>query len=172
MSEHIFYSKGKRANHRKVRIGNIQCLLNKAKEKRIKLRLSMTLSGQKQAGTPEWISAAHVFVAQNHDPVSPQVEFSGFDIAFSSENLFGENASLASKCQMKKFVVTEQGGEDDAEVVLNFLVYAPFSTGLWEWAGQMIGDDVWAKFEQIEAPDEDLLLTGEDEEEETEEEEE
>lgn len=165
MSDHIFYSKSKKGNHRKVAISNIVCLLSKSKEKRIKLKVTMGLSSQKQQGTPEWIAAAHVFVAQNHDPVKPEVIFKGFDIRLSSENLFGEQGITASKCELRGFLVTERGPGDDREVVLTFTVKAAFSTPLWDWAGQMIGDEVWAKFDQIEAPSEDLLLTGDEEEE-------
>lgn len=179
MSDTVFYQRKNKANQRKVTLGPPAMLIGKAptKTKRLKMKITMGLNTQKQVGTPEWIAAAHEFVAKNHDSVTPQVEFKGFDINFSTENLFHPDGISASKCQLRSFLVTEVGDAEAPDVVLTFLVYMPFSTTMWEWLGQMSGDEVWARFEQIEQveddeDDEQLELTAEDDEDDEEEEEE
>ena len=77
---------------------------------------------------------------------------------------------------MRSFSVEEFGDAENPEIVLNFFVYTTFARGLWKWVGENAGEEVWARFEQIEteksAAEEDALaLTGESEEEETDDEE-
>jgi hypothetical protein len=168
MSEHQFFDKKKKANQRKVIVSSPVGLQGKAptKDKRIKLKVQMPLSGQKMVGMPEWMINAYDFVSNNHDTVTPELQFRGFDLEFSSQNLFGANAIKAPKAQMKSFEITEAGDSENPEIVLNFLVYAPFSTKLWEWLGQMYGDDIWCKFVQsVEEKSDDLELTAEEPEE-------
>lgn len=180
MSDHVFYSRPNRGNQRKVTLGPPQMLISKppTKSKRIKLKLTMGLSTQKHTGAPEWITNAFEFVSKNHDPVAPEVDFKGFDINFATENLFQQDGITAVKSQLRSFRIEEQGDSENPDVVMVFYVYAAFSTALWEWLGQMAGDEVWAKFVQIEQPaeeedDNQLELNSEDEEtEETEEEDE
>lgn len=169
MAETSFYAKGKsRGNHRKVVVNNATLLIGKAptKAKRIKMKITMGLSTQKTSGTPEWISAAHDFVAKHHDPVSPVAEFKGMDISFATENLFNAGVSQAVKCQMRSFEIKEMGDSEEPDVVMTFAIYAPFSTNLWDYLGQMAGDDIWAKFEQSipdeEEGEDELELTTED----------
>lgn len=168
MADTSFYAKGKsRGNHRKVVVNNATLLIGKAptKAKRIKMKITMGLSTQKLSGTPEWIAAAHEFVAKHHDPVSPVAEFKGMDISFATENLFNAGVSQAVKCQLRSFQIKEMGDSEEPDVVMTFAIYAPFSTDLWDYLGQMAGDDIWAKFEQsIPDPEEvdDLELSGEE----------
>jgi len=168
MSDHVFYAKGNsNGNHRKVVINNATLLVGKAptRAKRIKLKLSMGLSTQSMTGTPEWIAAAHEFVAKNHDPVKPDLKLNGFDIGFSdtTDNLFRTGELKASKCQLRSFLISEVGDSEAPDVVMTFLFYASFSTPLWEWVGQMAGLEVWASFdgheEQGGAAGEHLTLT-------------
>ena len=117
------------------------------------------------AGMPDWVTNAMTFVAQSHDIVTPQVELSGFDIAFSDDNLFAEAKAKASKCQLRKFVVMETGDEEQPDVEMQFVIYAPFSRGLWAWAGQYGGEECWAQFTQVEEPEAaggGLELTGDE----------
>ena len=177
MSEHTFYARGRnKGNERKVILSTATLLVGKAptKQKRIKLKLRMPLSGRaKLAGTPEWITAAHTFVAQNHDVVCPSIEFKGFDIQFSDDSLFSGDVK-SPKCSMRGFEIAESGDSEQPDIDMTFTVYAPFSTALWEWVGQYAGEEMWAKFEQGEIEEEsasdDLELTGDEEESETEEE--
>lgn len=171
MADHVFYTKGRsKGNQRKITINSAHLLVGKAptKGKRIKLNVTMGVSTQKHTGAPEWVTNAFEFVAKNHDEVTPNVDFKGYDIGFSVDNLFGEKAVNAPRCQMRGFVVTEQGDAETPDVVLKFIVYAPFATDLWNWLGQMAGEEVWSVFAQA-APDEDegfeLTEEAEDEEE-------
>jgi hypothetical protein len=170
MSESIFFVRGRnKGNERKVILSTATLLVGKAptKSKRIKIKVRMPLNGK--AGAPEWVTNAMVFVGQSHDIVSPQVEFSGFDIQFSDDNLFDEAKAKANKCQMRCFVIQEAGDSENLDIEMQFLIYAPFSTALWKWCGQMGGEDVWAQFTQVEQPEEDdeeFELSGEDQEEE------
>src|SRR5208282_5858749 len=40
----------------------------------------------------------------------------------------------------------EFGNEETPDVVLSFTVRMPFSGKKWNWLGQFVGEDVWAKF--------------------------
>jgi hypothetical protein len=168
MSETVFFDKKKKANQRKVVVTSPVGLQGKppTKDKRIKLKVQMPLSGQKMLGYPEWLINAYDFVSNNHDTVTPELQFRGFDLEFSSANLFGKETVKAPKSQMKSFEITEVGDSENPEIVLNFLVYAPFSTALWEWFGQMYGEEVWCKFVQaIEEKSDDLELKADEPEE-------
>jgi len=168
MSETTFFIRGRnKGNERKIILSSATLLVGKAptKTKRIKMKARLPLNGK--AGAPDWVTNAMVFVSQSHDIVSPQVEFSGFDIVFSDENLFAEAKARAQKCQLRSFVIQEAGESENPDVEMQFLIYAPFSRGLWQWCGQMGGEEFWAQFTQMDEPDaEDLELTGDDEEEE------
>ena len=173
MSEQLWYQRGRnKGNERQIILKTATLLVNKAGEKRIKMKVAMPLTGRKMAGTPEWITNAMTFVAQSHDIVTPQVEFSGFDIHFSDDNLFDKDGAKAPKCQLKGFVVLESGNQETPDVDLQFVIYAGYSSALWRWCGTMGGQEFWASFVQTVEPAEDLELTGEDEEEEEPEEEE
>ena len=101
-------------------------------------------------GAPEWLDNAYTFVAKNHDTVTPNIEFKGFSIALSTENLFGEPIA-ANNCIMRAFEIAEFGDEKTPDVVLSFTFRTPFSTQLWNWLGQYVGEDVWTKFTPGEA---------------------
>lgn len=171
MAEHVFYSKQRKGNEREITLQTAALLVGKAptKQKRIRIKLQMPLSGKKTAGAPEWITNAYEFVLKNHDTVTPEIMFRGFDIEFSAEQLFGERTVKTTKAQMKSFEVTEVGDSENPDVVMGFAIYAPFSGRLWQWCGQMGGESFWAKFDQAEPEEEDedddqLELTGGDEE--------
>ena len=175
MSDTTFFVRGRnKGNERKVILSTATLLVGKqpTKTKRIKMKVRMPLNGK--AGAPEWVTNAMVFVAQSHDIVSPQVEFSGFDIQFSDDNLFDEAKAKANKCQMRGFVVQEAGESENPDVEMQFIIYAPFSTALWKWCGQMGGEEFWAQFTQVDEPEadeEEFELSGAEEEEEESEEE-
>ena len=174
MSNSQFFIRGRnKGNECKILLSSATLLVGKAptKAKRVKLKIRLPLNGNKPVGTPDWITNAMTFVAQSHDIVTPQVELSGFDISFSDDTLFAKEVS-ANKCDLRKFVVMETGDAEEPDIELQFVIYAPFSTGLWKWAGQMGGEEFWAKFTQVAEPEEaggDLELTGDEPEEEEEE---
>ena len=172
MPENSFFVRGRnKGNERKVILQSELVLVGKAptKQKRIKIKVQMMLSGQKTTGMPEWMEHAFEFVAKNHDPVTPQIDLRGFDLEFSADNLFGPKTVKTTKAQLRGFFVQEVGEAENADVVLQFLVYAPFSGRLHSWIGQMAGEEIWMKFEQMEEQEDegegDLELSGEPEEE-------
>ena len=171
MSETQFFIRGRnKGNQRKVLLSTATLLVGKAptKAKRIKMKYRMPLSGGKIVGMPDWITAAMTFVAQSHDIVTPQVELSGFDINFSDDNLFAKGAT-ASKCDLRKFVIMENGPSKEPDVEMQFVIYAPFTKSLWNWCGQYAGEEFFAEFTAVaveEAAGGDLELTGDEEEEE------
>ena len=77
MSDHKWYSQENNHNHRELTIVNAALLVGKAptKEKRIRIKVRMILSGHTVTGAPDWLSASEVHVATWHDPVSPAVAF-------------------------------------------------------------------------------------------------
>jgi len=176
MSETTFFVRGRnRGNERKIILVSAALLVGKAptKNKRIRMKVRMPLNGQKPVGTPDWVMKAMEFVAQSHDAVNATAQFSGFDVTFNDENLFEQAKAAANKCQLRSFVIQEFGDAENPDIVMEFLIYAPFSSNLWRFCGQYGGEEYWAKFEQVEEPeDEDLELTGDDEEEEENDEEE
>lgn len=178
--ESVFYSTKRKQNERKVSIFAPQGLTSRppAKEKRIRIRFVMPLSGVKTAGTPEWISHAHTFVGQSHKEVDcKDVQFTGCELVFSVDNLFGEKLLTISGAQLKKFRVYEMGSSESPDVVMSFVGYLPYSKKAWEWLGQYMGEEIWTKFTIIQEPEEEedaeeeesedqseFELTGEDEE--------
>jgi hypothetical protein len=183
MSESVFFQRGRnKGNERKVILSSATLLVGKAptKQKRIKMKVRLPLTGQRMTGVPEWIVDAQTFVEKNNDTVTPDVDFKGFEINFSDDSsLLSEAKVNAQKCQMRGFVIQPSGDSEDPVVEMQFLIYAPFSDRLWRFCGQYGGEEFWARFTQVEEPEEDdsdededqLELTGETEvEEETEEE--
>ena len=171
MSESTFFVRGRnRGNERKIILSSATLLVGKAptKQKRVKLKVRLPLSGGKVAGMPDWITNAMMFVSQSHDIVTPQVELSGFDIAFSDDSLFAKEVKIP-KCQLRKFVILETGDSESPEVEMQFAIYAPFATKFWNWCGQMGGEEFFAQFTQvIEESSEDLELSADEPEEEEE----
>ena len=147
MATHEFYAVENHHNERQIRILSVGSLVSKppTKEKRISIKVSMPLSGSINMGAPEPIDNAYIFVAKNHDTVTLDIEYRGYAIDFSAENLFGENVS-GNNSIMRAFVITESGTEETPDVVLNFTIRIPFSTALWAYLGQFVGEDVWARF--------------------------
>lgn len=172
MADHVFYEPKSRGNTRVLTIKGARLLPGRAptNTKRIVIPVVMKLSNTKTTGQPEWIEVAHNFVAKNHDPIHSKVKFNGFDIDFATENqnLFNDGKVSAPRCQMRSFVITEQGGEEEPDIVMTFDIIAPFSTALWDYLGQVSNDEIWTKFSQGAAPpeeddQEDLELDGDDE---------
>lgn len=177
MAESVFFTKGRnKGNQRKIVLKSATLLPGKAnsKQKRIKMKFTMALSSQKPTGMPDWLVDAFEFVSKSHDTVTPEIKLSGFDVEFSAENLFGDKAVAAPRSEMRGFIIYEAGGETP-EVLLAFTMYSPFSDRLCRWAGQMLGDEFYGKFDQVvpvEGDDEGpYLLTPEEQPEEESEEE-
>ena len=152
MATHEFYSTENHHNERQIRILSVGSLVSKppTKEKRISIKARMPLTGQSCMGEPEWIEKSSVFVGTTGDTVTPNIEFKGYSIELSTENLFGEPVQ-ANNCIMRAFEIAEFGDTENPDVILSLTLRFPFSTKLWNWLGQYVGDDVWAKFVPGEA---------------------
>lgn len=148
MSDHNFYELTNNHNQREMTIVNVALLVGKAptKERRIRIMARMVLSGHPNMGAPDWLSAAEVFVTQWHDPVFPAIDFKGYDLHFSSDNLFGAEGVKSPRCQIRSFKIVEFGPTEEPDVVANFTVYTPFSSALWEWLGAFGGESCWCSF--------------------------
>ena len=173
MPDNKFYAVENDHNIRQIRILSVGSLVSKppAKEKRISIKVRMPLSGTVNMGASEQIDNAYMFVAKNHQTVTLDKEFDGYCIEFSVENLFGDPI-IANDCIMKGFEIFEMGKEDTPDVVMTFNLRTKFSGKKWDWLGQFVGEDVWAKFTpgeegtaKIEEEDGTLLDDGENEDE-------
>jgi hypothetical protein len=148
MAEHVFYETANRHNERQIRILSVGSLVSKppTKEKRISIKARMPLSGASNLGAPAWINEAYFYVGKHSgDTITPDIEFKGYSIELSVENLFGDNIK-SPNCIMRGFEIAEFGNEETPDVVLSFTIRMPFSTKNWNYLGQYVGEDVWAKF--------------------------
>lgn len=147
MSYTLFFPK---TVHRQVRIRSFQGLVGKApeKQKRIKIMLSMPLSGLPAVGMPGWLADAWEFVEKTHDLVSQSITFPGVNLQFSADDMFSKPAK-APKSSLNKFSIVSVGDKEEPDTELQFVAYAPFSTALLNYVGQFAGDDIWANFDLI-----------------------
>jgi hypothetical protein len=148
LADHTFYSTDNRHNERQIRILSVGSLVSKppTKEKRISLKVRMPLSGTINMGAPAWLDEAYLYVAKHGgDTITPDIEFKGYSIDLSVENLFGDDIKSAD-CIMRGFEIAEFGNEETPDVVLSFTIRMPFTGKKWNWLGQFVGEDVWAKF--------------------------
>jgi hypothetical protein len=152
MADHTFFSTENRHNERQIRILSVGSLVSKppTKEKRISIKVRMPLStggiGTGTMGAPAWLDEAYRYVASHGgDKITPDIEFKGYSIDLSTENLFGDDIKSAN-CIMRGFEIAEFGNEETPDVVLSFTLRMPFSGKKWNYLGQYVGEDVWAKF--------------------------
>jgi hypothetical protein len=178
MADHTFFSTENRHNERQIRILSVGSLVSKppTKEKRISIKVRMPLStggiGTGTMGAPAWLDEAYRYVASHGgDKITPDIEFKGYSIDLSTENLFGDDIKSAN-CIMRGFEIAEFGDEETPDVVLSFTLRMPFSGKKWNYLGQYVGEDVWAKFIPgeagtafVESEDGTLLDDGENEQE-------
>ena len=163
MADTVFYSTQNHHNERELTIVNIAMLVGKAptKEKRIRIKVRMLLSETINMGSPEFLDHAYSYVAQNHDVVSPKVEFRGYDLHFSADNLFEAEGVKSPRCQMRSFEVAECGDSENPDVATTFTIYMPFSAASWQWLGNFGGESCWCAFTPG-VPDEKPEPTGTD----------
>jgi hypothetical protein len=161
MSEHVFYATTNNHNDREVILFRPTLLISKppTKEKRISVLVRMPLTGQSNMGSPSWIDSAFTYCGTHHDRICPKIEFKGYSFHFSVDNLFGNNVQ-ANNGSMRKFKISEQGDEENPDVVCEFAMRLPFSEALWSWFGAYAGEPVWVKFvpgvpEEAEGSDDD-----------------
>jgi hypothetical protein len=175
MSTSTFFSTDNRHNERLIRILSVGSLVSKppTKEKRISIKVRMPLStggvGTGIMGAPEFVESGYIYVAKHGDTVTSDMEFKGYSLELSLENLFGDSIK-SPNCIMRGFEIAEFGNEETPDVVLSFTIRLPFSSKNWNGLGQFVGEDVWAKFIPgeagtafVESEDGTLLDDGENE---------
>jgi len=169
-NDQFYEVKGKK-HHRQITIASVALLVSKppTKEKRCRIKVRMILNNKSNAGAPEWLDSAYIYVAKHHQVVTPPEEFRGYQLEFSVDNLFGPKAAKAPKCQMRSFEVSEFGDRENPDVACTFTIYTPWSSKLWNWLGQLGGEEVWCSF--TPGTEEDEKGDAEDDEDEDEEEE-
>lgn len=140
--------------HREIRIRSFAMLVGKApeKSKRLKLLLSMPLSGRTAVGMPGWLADAWEFVEKTKDNVSQHTQFGAVDLQLSADSMFAKPAK-APKSQLNKFAVVSVGDKEEPDTELQFVAYAPFSRALLEWCGQFAGDEIFASFDLVGGTD-------------------
>jgi hypothetical protein len=143
--------------NREVRLRSYTGLVGKAPEKakRIKLEMSMPLSGKSMVGAPGWLGDAFEFVEKTQDTVQlPSQSFPGVNVEFSADELFTKQA-LLPKAALKKFRVLAVGSSEQPDTELQFTMYVGYSSKLLTWIGQHNGECFWAKFDLIPGADGD-----------------
>ena len=143
-----FYSHKGKANQRLVRVGNVAARCSKAptNEKRISVPMRMVLSGRSNKGAPEWLDSAYTYVAEHHQVVTPDIDLRGYELTFDTDNLFGDKCPIVNKCMLRAFEISEMGTEESTDVVCAFSALVPFSSKVWNWLGQHVGEEIWIKF--------------------------
>jgi hypothetical protein len=170
-NDQFYEVKGKK-NQRQLTIVGVALLVSKppTKEKRCRIKVRMILNSKSNAGAPEWLDSAFVYVGQHHQTVTPPEEFRGYQLEFSADNLFGPKRTKSPKCQMRAFEVSEFGERENPDVACTFTIYTPWSGKLWNWLGQFGGEEVWCSFTPGTDDDEKEDHASKDEDEEEEEE--
>jgi hypothetical protein len=179
MADTSFYSTQNHHNEIELTIVNASLLVSKppTKEKRVRIKVRMLLSGSVNMGSPSWLDKAYAYVAENGDKISPQLELRGYGLQFSADNLFEKDGVKAVHCDMCSFEIVQFGSTEEPEVVANFCIYLPFSAAIWQWLGAYGGESCWCSFtpgvpEETPEPTDDqpALTSGDDEENEEDEE--
>ena len=121
------------------------------KLKVIRAKLAINMSSDTKGSAPDWASEAQSFVLKTGNTVSPPHEFEAMDVDFSVDELFSKGVKGHS-AKLHGFEVIAKGGEDP-DVLALFTAEVAYAGPLWKWLGEHIGEEFYAKFEQVvEAP--------------------
>lgn len=142
---------------RRIRIRSYVGLVGKAptKEKRLKILVTMPITGQKLTGFPEWLAEARDYVMKHGQVVKPAESIDYCNVIMTDQQLFGPTPIEAPKAKMSHFVVEQEGDSEDPDTVVKFQIVAKFSTDLLRWVGQMAGEEFDATFEVTDAPEDE-----------------
>lgn len=149
--ENVLFLRGRnKGNERRATIKAPQGMVSRkpTKEKRIKFRIEITLTGGKTGGLSSWLEADLSFVAEHKQTVTEDKKFEGVTVNLDDNSLFTKPV-VATSCKIRGIVVDTQGASDDPEVVLHFLVYTAYTDKLWRWIGGLMGEEVWARFDHL-----------------------
>lgn len=141
---------------RRISIRSYAGLVGKAptKQKRLKILLTMPVTGNKVTGYPEWLEEAITFVMKTGSPVKPPMTIDYCNIVMSDQNLFQATPIEAPRAKLSHFSVENMGSEDEPITVVKFQVMCQFSTDLNRWCGQMNGEEFDSTYQVTEAPPE------------------
>lgn len=154
----------------RVCLKNYTGLVGKAptKAKRLRMAITLDMSSGDVKGMPDWMMEARDFVMKTGQTVTEKLSVPGVNIVFGDPNLFKKKPVEAPKCDLRKFVVYSAGDSEEPDTLLSFVAYAPFSTDLNRWLGQMNGEDFTATFDGILPEPGDIVLKAADADEEEE----
>lgn len=142
---------------RRIKIRSYAGLVGKAptKEKRIKILVTMPITGHKLTGFPEWLAEARDYVMKHGQVVKPSETIDYCNVVMSDQLLFGPTPIEAPKAKLSHFSIEQEGSSDDPDTVVKFQIMAKFSTDLLRWCGQMCGEEFDSTYEVTEAPEDD-----------------
>lgn len=141
---------------RRIRIRSYVGLVGKAptKQKRLKVLLTMPITGNKVTGWPEWLADARDFVMKTGEVVKCTQTIDYCNVTMTDQQLFGPTPIEAPKAKLSHFTVENMAAEEDPETVVKFQMLAAFSTDLLRWVGQMAGEEFDVTFEVTDVPEE------------------
>lgn len=146
---------------RRIKLRSYAGLVGKAptKEKRLKMLITMPITGQKLTGFPDWLADGRDFTMKTGETVkcSQVIPYCNIVMTFpaTEENLFQKTPIEAPKARLSHFTIENEGDSEDPTTVVKFQILAPFSGDLLRWAGQMAGEEFDSTYELTEAPEED-----------------
>ena len=122
------------------------------KLKVIRIKMAIDMNSDSKGSAPDWASEAQSFVLKSKNIVRPPHEFEAMDMNFSVDELFSKGVKGHS-AKLHGFELGEGSGGEDPDVLVVFTAEVAYAGPLWKWLGEHIGEDVYAKFEQVvEAP--------------------
>lgn len=131
---------------RQIKARSAVLLVGKNKSKRIKIPCTYII--ENESGDPEKIQEAAEFVMRHGNEVKlTDYSVSGCNITMGDPNLFRKKPVEAPKCEIKNFTCKHVGDSDEPDTALEFAIYAPFSTDLWNWLGQQGGETFTMAFD-------------------------
>ena len=138
---------------RRATVTSPTLLVGKNKTRKIRLYVTMPLSGEAVMGMPNWLSEAYTAVAQHFNEIKPEIEsISDISVHFSNlgnepdGELFDSLEIKVPGAELKKFSVCRIGDAEEPDVALKMTAYAAFSRALWQWLGELAGDPVRMSF--------------------------
>jgi hypothetical protein len=140
---------------RRILIRSYAGLVGKAptKQKRLKILVTMPVTGQKVTGYPEWLENDITHVMKNGGVIKASQTIDYCNVTMSDEaNLFQKKPVEAPKAKLSHFSIEQMGSGEDPVTVVKFQMLAPFSTDLNAWCGQQAGEEFDAQFELTEMP--------------------
>lgn len=138
---------------RRITVGSPTLLVGKNKTRKIRLPITMPLTGESFTSMPDWIGEAFEAVSNFASEMTPDVqEIPDIAITFKAPTkeangaLFETEVAKIAQGELKKFNVCRSGESENPDVDLKFVVYAPFARELWRWLGEMAGEEVKMHF--------------------------